>query len=33
MFENQRLLITEGMSGIGLATAVAFADAGMKGSA
>jgi 2-hydroxycyclohexanecarboxyl-CoA dehydrogenase len=30
MFENQRLLITGGTSGIGLATAVAFADAGMK---
>jgi 2-hydroxycyclohexanecarboxyl-CoA dehydrogenase len=30
MFENQRLLITGGTSGIGLATAVAFADAGVK---
>ncbi len=27
MFENQRLLITGSTSGIGLATAVAFADA------
>jgi NAD(P)-dependent dehydrogenase (short-subunit alcohol dehydrogenase family) len=30
MFENQRLLVTGGTSGIGLATAIAFAEAGVR---
>jgi NAD(P)-dependent dehydrogenase (short-subunit alcohol dehydrogenase family) len=31
MFESQRVLITGGTSGIGLATAIAFAEAGVRG--
>jgi NAD(P)-dependent dehydrogenase (short-subunit alcohol dehydrogenase family) len=30
MFEDQRLLVTGGTSGIGLATAIAFAEAGVR---